>query len=59
MKNNDHILVLIMMRFSNHKDCLKELFKESESVRLLYEYCYDYQDYWVNLKLEENQDLGL
>jgi hypothetical protein len=49
MKNKDQILILILNRFPNHKDYLKELFEESESFRLL---CEDYCD--CRTVLDEN-----
>jgi hypothetical protein len=41
MLNKDQVLKLIITRFPNHQNCIKELFDESESFRSL---CEDYFD---------------
>ena len=41
MQNKDQVLKRIITRFPNHQNCIKELFDESESFRLL---CEDYCD---------------
>ncbi|MEJ2194221.1 MAG: hypothetical protein P8X73_05105 [Ignavibacteriaceae bacterium] len=41
MLNKEQFLKLIITRFPNHQNCIKELFEESESFRSL---CEDYFD---------------
>ena len=41
MQNKDQVLKFIITRFPNYQNCIKELFDESESFRLL---CEDYCD---------------
>ena len=41
MENKDQILNHIITRFPDHQNCIKELFEESESFKLL---CEDYFD---------------
>jgi len=41
MLNKDQVLILIITRFPNHQNCIKELFDESESFKSL---CEDYFD---------------
>ena len=41
MLNKDQVLKLIITRFPNHQNCIKELFDESESFKSL---CEDYFD---------------
>ena len=49
MQNKDQVLKLIITRFPNHLNCIKELFDESESFRSL---CEDYCD--CRIVLDEN-----
>jgi hypothetical protein len=41
MQNKDKLLKLIISRFPNHQNCIKELFDDSETFRLLCENYYD------------------